>query len=333
MGDISLRLCNPGPMTAPGPESLPLDRFDELAVFVQIAEAGSLTAAARRLGVPKSTVSRALARLEDALGTALVRRQSRGPALTDQGRQLAALAAPHVAGLRDAALALGRGVEEPYGTLRVTAPVDIAQVVIGPILPAFQARYPRVAIEVDVALRYVDLVGEGFDAALRVSTRPLPSSTLVARKVASIEIGLYAGTTYLARRDSPRRVEDLAAHDHVLFQPQRGRAKLTLEGRSRQEITVQGRLGGNDFFFLREAIVAGAGIGPLPWFVARSELESGRLQRVLPAIGVKSASVYWVQPPARPTPRKLEAFRDFVLEHAPRLLVPPAENPRVLARK
>jgi DNA-binding transcriptional LysR family regulator len=333
MGDISLRLCNPGPMATSSPDSLPLDRFDELAVFVEIAEAGSLTAAARRLGVPKSTVSRALSRLEGALGTALVRRLSRGPALTEQGRQLAALAAPHVAGLRDAALALGRAVEEPYGTLRVTAPVDIAQVVLGPILPAFLARYPSVGIEVDLTHRYVDVVGEGFDAALRVSTRPLPSSTLLARKIAPIDIGLYAGTTYLARREPPRRLEDLALHEHVLFQPQRGRAKLVLEGRGRGEVTVQGRIGGNDFFFLREAIVAGAGIGPLPWFVARSEIESGRLQRVLPSIGLKSASVFWVQPPTRPMPRKLEAFRDFVLEHAARLLVPPPENPRVAARK
>jgi DNA-binding transcriptional LysR family regulator len=321
-------------MPRSAPESLPLDRFDELAVFVEIAEAGSLTAAARRLGVPKSTVSRALSRLEAALGAPLVRRPSRVPALTEQGRQLAALAAPHVAGLRDAALSLGRAIEEPYGTLRVTAPVDIAQIVLGPILPAFLARYPSVGVEVDLTLRYVDIASEGFDAALRVSTRPLPSSTLLARKIAAIDIRLYAATTYLARREPPRRLEDLAAHDHVLFQPQRGRAKLALEGRGRgRDVTVRGRLGGNDFFFLREAIVNGGGIGPLPWFVARSEVEAGRLQRVLPSIGLKSASVFWVQPPTRPAPRKLEAFREFVLEHAARVLVAPPENPRVTSRK
>jgi DNA-binding transcriptional LysR family regulator len=306
-------------------EGLPLDRLDELGVFVEIAEAGSVTAAARRLGVPKSTVSRALSRLEGALGVSLVRRKTRGPVLTEQGRQLAGLAGPHVAGLRDAALALGQDAEEPYGTLRISAPVDIGQVVLGSLLPAFAARYPNVAVEADLTLRFVDLVGEGFDGALRVSTRPLPSSSLVARTIAPVEIRLYAGATYLARRAAPRRVSDLAQHEHVLFQPLQGRAKLAVDGGGRAaEIPVRGRVGGNDFTFLREAIVAGAGIGPLPWFVARNDVESGRLKRVLPALRLKSAAVYWVQPPLRPTPRKVLALRDFLVEHAPRMLVPPA---------
>jgi DNA-binding transcriptional LysR family regulator len=303
-------------------QGLPLDRLDELGVFVEIAEAGSVTAAARRLGVPKSTVSRALVRLEAALGVSLVRRQARAPVLTEHGRQLARLAGPHVAGLRDAALALGQSGEEPYGTLRISAPVDIGQVVLGSLLPAFTARYPNVAVETDLTLRFVDLAGEGFDGALRVSTRPLPSSSLLARPIAPVEIRLYAGATYLARRAAPRRAGDLESHDHVLFQPLQGRAKLELERGG--PIPVRGRVGGNDFTFLREAIVAGAGIGPLPWFVARRDVESGRLKRVLPAVRLKSAAVHWVQPPLRPTPRKVLALRDFLLEHAPRMLVPPA---------
>jgi DNA-binding transcriptional LysR family regulator len=304
-------------------EPLAEGRFDELAVFVEIASAGSLTGAARRLGVPKSTVSRALARLEASLGVMLVRRTRRGHALTEHGQHLAARAAPHVAGLRDAALALGNDVEEPFGVLRISAPVDIGQVVLGPLLPRFCARYPGVSVEVDLSLRYVDLVEEGFDGALRVSTRPLPSSSLLARKVGPIDLRLYAGSTYLARRDPPRRADELAEHEHVLFSPRRGRAKLEIEGRGRPEISVQGKLGGNDFFFVREAIVAGAGIGPLPWFVASRDVEAGRLQRVLPNLRMKSASVYWVEPPARPAPRKLEVLRAFLLEHAPRLLVEP----------
>jgi DNA-binding transcriptional LysR family regulator len=304
---------------------LPLDRLDELGVFVEIAEAGSVTAAARRLGVPKSTVSRALTRLEASLGVSLVRRQTRGHALTEQGRQLAGLAAPHVAGLRDAAHALGHDAEEPYGLLRISAPVDLGQAVLGSLLPAFAARYPNVAVEVDMSLRFVDLLTEGFDGALRVSSRPLPSSSLLARRIAPVEIRLYAGATYLARREAPRRATDLAGHEHVLFQPLQGGAKLTLEGRGRgSEIAVRGRIGGNDFSFLREAIVAGAGIGPLPWFVAKADVEAGRLRRVLPALRLKSAAVYWVQAPDKPTPQKVLALRDFLVERAPRMLVPPS---------
>jgi DNA-binding transcriptional LysR family regulator len=304
-------------------EPLAESRFDELAVFVEIANAGSLTSAARRLGVPKSTVSRALARLEASLGVLLVRRTRRGHALTEHGQRLAVRAAPHVAGLRDAALALGDDLEEPAGALRISAPVDVGQVVLGPLLPQFCARYPAVSVEVDLSLRYVDLVEEGFDAALRVSTRPLPSSSLVAKKIGPIDLRLYAGSSYLARHDAPRRVEDLAEHESVLFSPRRGRAKLEVEGRSKSELSLRGRLGGNDFFFVREAIVAGAGIGPLPWFVASRDVEAGRLQRVLPNLRMKSASVYWLEAPARPAPRKLEVLREFVLEHAPRLLTDP----------
>ncbi len=308
-------------MNGPNPPNLPEGRFDELAVFVEIASAGSLTAAARRLGVPKSTVSRALARLEASLGVMLVRRTRRGHMLTEHGQLLATRAAPHVAGLRDAALALGRDLEEPFGSLRISAAVDVGQVLLGPLLPQFCARYPGVSVEADLSLRYVDLIEEGFDAALRVATRSMPSSSLRVRRLGPIDLRLYAGASYLARRDPPRRAEELAEHDHVMFQPRRGRAKLELEGRGKSEVTVQGRLGGNDFFFIREALVAGAGIGPLPWFVANRDVDAGRLLRVLPNLRLKSASVYWVEPPTSPVPRKLSALREFLFERAPRLLV------------
>jgi DNA-binding transcriptional LysR family regulator len=300
------------------------ERFDELAVFVEMASAGSLTAAARRLGVPKSTVGRALARLQADLGASLVRRASRGHVLTEAGQQLAALAAPHVGGLRDAMLAVGGGQQEPFGTLRLTAPVDVGHVVLGPLLPVLLQRYPRLHVELELSLRMVDLVGEGFDAAVRVSGKPLASSSLVARRLATIEMHLYASPTYAARRELPRNPEALAAHDHVLFQPQQGKARLRLVSRAGTvEQEVRGRLGGNDFLFLREAIVAGAGIGPLPWFIARQAVEAGRLLRVLPAYGLRGATVYFVYPPQRPVPRKTAALHAFLADHAPALMLAP----------
>jgi DNA-binding transcriptional LysR family regulator len=218
--------------------------------------------------VPKSTVSRALARLEEALAAALVRRLSRGPALTEQGRQLAALAAPHIAGLRDAALALGQAVEEPYGTLRVTAPVDIAQVVLGPLMPAFLARYPRVGVEVDLTLRYVDLIGEGTVRAARARgpCRRRPCSRAGSRR----RDRLCAGTTYLARRG--RVGSKISPAITCCFS--RSAARQLALAAAGVPGSVQGGLGGNDFFFLREAIMPGR-IGPLPWFVARTESRPG----------------------------------------------------------
>lgn len=297
-------------------------RFDELAVFTEVASAGSIAAAAKNLGVPKSTVGRALSRVERDLGVALVRRMARGPALTEQGRTLASLATPHIAGLRDATMAMGRNVTEPYGTLRVTAPVDIGQLVLGPIAATFIARYPRVRLDVDLSLRMVDLASENFDAALRVSASTLPSSSLVARRLAKLDLGLYASSSYLARRPAPKAPRDLTRHDHVIFQGRDGRNVLTLEGPTgTSRVTVEGRLQANEFFFLREALAADAGIGPLPVFVAKPDVEAGRLRRVLPSYRLAGATAYLLHPPARPLPRKLEVFRDFLLETAPPLFV------------
>lgn len=299
-------------------------RFDELAVFVEVAESGSIAAAARRLGVPKSTVGRALARVEADLGVPLVRRMVRGPALTEQGLTLATLASPHVAGLRDATMAMGRAVTEPYGTLRVTAAVDIGQALLAPLAAAFTERYPHVRLEVDLTARLVDLTTEGYDAAIRVWSRRPPSSSLVAKRLAQLDLGLYAGRPYLERREPPKRPEDLTRHDHVLFRGLAGHALLVLEGRAgTSRVRVEGRVDGNDFFFVREAIAAGAGIGPLPWFVASADVQAGRLQRILPTHRLAGTTAYFVHPPARPASRKLDTFRAFVVEHAPRLLSPP----------
>jgi DNA-binding transcriptional LysR family regulator len=303
-----------------------LERFDELAVFVEIASSGSVTAAAQRLGVPKSTVSRALRRLETALGTSLVRRMAHGGhTLTEHGQRLATLAGPHVAGLRDAALSLERSGVEPFGTIKITAPLDLGLAVLGPYLPSLAARHPALRIDVDLTPRMVDLVREGFDAALRVSTRALAPSTLVAKKLATIGMELYASPAYLARRDAPKKPEDLAMHDYVLFMPLKGKNVLRLDGRSkaeRCEVEVTGRLGTNDLMFVREAVVAGAGIGGLPSFVARELVASGRLVRLLPSYAFMGAKVYFVHPPVRPLPAKIIVLRDFLQEVVPRALLP-----------
>lgn len=303
--------------------SLDRIRLDELAVFVEVAATGSLAAAARRLGVPKSTVGRAVARIEHDFGVALVRRMARGPSLTEAGQRVAAIAAPHVGALRDLSAAIESRSEEVYGTLRVTAPADVGTLVLGPLVAAFVAQHPRVHVELDLSMRVVDLVREGFDAAIRIARRRLPSSSLVAQRLARLDLGLYAGATYAARRALPKKPEDLPEHEHALFDGRRGRSTLWLESpKSSARVTVRGRTSANDFFFLREAIAAGVGIGPLPRFVARSELAAGRLVRVLPDFSLAGSTAYFVHPPMRPIEPKLRAFRAFVLDQAPSLLAP-----------
>lgn len=297
-------------------------RLDELRVLVTVAEAGSLTAAAHRLGVPKSTVGRAIARIEADLGVSLVRRMARGAALTEAGLVLANRSAPHVAALRDATAALGREASEAYGLLRLTAPADVGTHLIAPLLPGFLTRHPRVRVEVEHTLRVVDLAREGFDLAIRLTLGRLPPSRLLARRLARMNLALYAGTSYAARRDLPKHVDDLARHDLVVFSP--GGPTLALEGpKGKVKLPVQGRAACNDFFFLREAIAAGVGIGPLPWFLASRELAAGRITRVLPDYRAAGGTAYLVYPPAKPLAPKLVHFCAHLFEHVPRLIAPP----------
>jgi DNA-binding transcriptional LysR family regulator len=296
--------------------------LDELGVLVVVAETGSLSASAKLLGVPKSTVGRAIARIEAELGVSLVRRMAQGPALTDAGLVLATRAAPHVAALRDATLALSQESSEVYGLLRVTSPADVGAHLIAPLLPKFLARYPRLNIEIEQTLRVADLVRERFDLAIRVTLGRLPPSALIARKLARMNLALYAATSYAARRDLPRHPEELLKHDNVVFYP--GGNVLALEGpKGNVKVTVPQRAAANDFFFLREAIAAGVGIGPLPWFLARHELEAGRITRVLPDYRASGGTAYLVYPPAKPLQPKLVHFCAHLLEHVPRLTAQP----------
>lgn len=308
----------------PATDRAPRVRFDELAMFVEVAEAGSLAAAARRLGVPRSTVGRALARLEADLGAVLVTRAAGPSALTEPGRALLARAAPHVTALRDVTAAIAREEQDIHGTLRITAPGDLAQIVLAPLVATFLARHPGVSVEIDASLRMVDLAAEGFDLALRVAQRALAPSSLVAQKLARLYLGLFASPTYLAVRGAPRRTEDLDAHDHVLLFGRHGRGTLALEGpRGHVRVAVRGRATANDFGYMRELIAGGAGIGPLPWHQASADVATGRLARVLPDHRLSGTTAYMVHLPLRPLPAKTAAFKRMLLTATPRLLVEP----------
>lgn len=296
-------------------------RLDELDVLVEVAESGSLSAAAKRLNVPKSTVGRAIRRIEEDLGVALVRRMSKGPALTESGRLLADMAAPHIAALRDAPAALGRGASEAYGLLRITTLPDLAALILAPLLPGFLARHPRVRPELVFSRRTVDLVREGFDVAIRASvTASLPSSALIAKKLGPNNIALYASAQYAARRELPNHPQELREHDNVVFFPNDA-AEYHLKGpKGLTKVQVPGRVSGDDFFFVREAVLAGLGIGALPTFMATQDLAAGRLVRVLPDYQSALGALYVMYPPAKPLPPKVTAFTNYVREHAPRLL-------------
>jgi DNA-binding transcriptional LysR family regulator len=298
-------------------------RLEELRMLVEVAEAGSLSAAAKKLRVPKSTVGRAVRRIEEDLGVALVRRMTKGPVLTEPGRVLADMAAPHIAALRDAPAALGRTASEAYGLLRIATLSDVGALVLAPLLPGFLARHPRVRPEVTLGLPSVDLAREGFDVGVRVGmAASLPSSSLVARRLGPVNIAFYASPNYAARRELPKRLRDLHEHDTVGFFPGDANVFSITTPKGTAKLELRPNVSGNDFFFVREAIVAGLGVGMLPWFAARHELAAGRVVRVLPDHQMALGTLYVVHPPAKPLPPKVRAFTSHLLEHVPRLLAP-----------
>jgi DNA-binding transcriptional LysR family regulator len=289
-------------------------QLDDLGVFVRVVEHKSMSSAARRLGVPKSTVSRAIARLEDGLRVRLFQRTTRSLAPTDAGQALYAEVLPHVDALRAATSVLTSENEVPRGLLRITAPNDLGTLLLAEIVARFVQRHPEVTVDVVLTSQTVDLVAEGIDLAVRAGV--LRDSSLVARKIADAELQLYASPTYLARRGTPRTLPELATHDTILFRAKNGRARWTLECKSEKgSVDVKGSLTADDFAFLLGAAVSGAGIAMLPRFTADAELRAGRLVRVLATHAARSAgAIYVVHASSKHVPRKVSAFRDFLIE-------------------
>jgi DNA-binding transcriptional LysR family regulator len=282
-----------------------------LTVFEAVARTSSFSAAARELGMPKSSASRAVARLEADLGVQLLFRTTRQVSLSAAGTELYDRVTPLLASVKAALGELPEREEAPSGTLRVTAPVDLGVLFLAVVATRYAARYPSVSLDLHLTGRVVDLVGEGFDVALRVAPR-LADSTLVVRKAAPVVLQLYASPLYLARRGTPRTEAELAGHDWVVFRsgPQRLRVPAPREAPA----VPRGRIACDDLLFVRDAVRAGAGVALLPAFLADADVVAGTLVRIVPRLERHAGWLHIVTPAAKHVPRKVTAFRDLVLE-------------------
>lgn len=278
-----------------------------LRTFIAVAETTSFSKAAVRLGVPRPTVSRAIARLEETLGTRLLQRTTRHVALSTAGAAVYERVAPKLQALRCAIADVPELEDQPQGRVRVSVAVDIGVAVLAEIAARFIARYPGIDLEVSLSNRMVDLVAERFDAALRVSMRRLDDSTLSAKSLGPFALQLYASSDYLARRGTPKSPKDLDKHDWIRF---RDVEEVRLQGPDgKTTVKRQGRLQCDEMFFLREATRAGAGLGLLPSFLATPDLVL-----VLPRWSTPSGSLWFVTPSARQLPRRVAVLREFLLE-------------------
>lgn len=290
--------------------------LNDILVFASVVQAGSFTAAARVLSMPKSTVSRKVLELEERLGSRLLQRTTRKLSLTDVGRTYYEHAARIVNEVEEAERAVSLLAQEPRGLLRVTAPLNFG--FIGPLVAAFLARYPEVQLELVCTDRVVDLVEERFDVGIRAGS--LADSTLIVRPLGSARRFLVASRAYLQKRGRPKAPEELEQHDCMLFGAGADRALYRLtDGARSVELSVRARLSVNDSDMLHAAAIAGLGITLLPIFSCAEDLRERRLERVLRDWNAPPTPIAAVYPSTRHLSPKVKAF----VEHLHAQMTPP----------
>jgi LysR family transcriptional regulator AphB len=288
--------------------------LNDTAAFVAVGRARSFTRAAERLGVPKGTVSRQVARLERHLGARLLQRTTRSVALTDVGRAYYERCLHAVDAIADAERLVADVTGTVTGTLRVATSSDFARDWLAQWLPELRQRHPGLRLELEISQRRVDLIAENIDVALR-GGGPMDDSGLVARKLASSGLVFCATPAYLRRRGSPRTIEELASHECLTMHRPGGSTRWRLTGPSGPvDVDLRGWLAVNELGVLREAVRQGLGIGLCESMSVKSDLRSRKLRRVLPNYALAGGALWAVYPSTHHLSPKVRAFVDFLAE-------------------
>ena len=287
-----------------------MDRLSSLQAFVRVAETGSFSEAARRLRSSKSAVSRQVSALEAELGARLLHRTTRSLTLTEAGRGYFERAARILADLDEADRSVSALQTAPRGRLRVNAPMSFGFLHLAPAIPDFLSRYPEVEIDMIMNDRFVDLVDEGFDVAVRIGH--LEDSSLVARRLAPIRRVVCASPAYLAARGTPASPDELKMHACLCYSnvPREWRF-VAADGRP-WPVEVKGPLSANNGDALRIAALKGVGMINQPTFIVGGDLQTGELVSVLADFVPQDLSLHAVYPHSRHLSPKVRAFVDFL---------------------
>ena len=283
-----------------------------MAIFARVVEERSFSAAARRLGLSKSMVSKEVTRLEQALGARLLNRTTRKLSLTEIGAAFYEPCDRILQEAHEAELLVGRLHAEPRGVLRLTAPVAFGTLHVAPALPEFLAQYPDVRIDLTIGDRQLDLADEGLDLAIRIA-RVLPDN-LAARRLAPINRVVCAAPAYFDRHGIPRRPQDLARHNCLVYTHANPDSQWRFRsGKGEDVVPVQGNLTLNDDEALWQATLGGLGIALLPTFIVGKDLQSGRLQAVLGEHVPTERNLHALYLPNRHLSAKVRVFIDFLV--------------------
>ena len=289
-----------------------MDRLAALEAFVRVAETQSFSEAARRMRVGKSVVSREIAALEAELGVRLINRTTRSLSLTDAGRGYFERAQRILADLEDANRAVSEHGESPRGRLRVSAPLSFGFLHLAPALAEFVALYPDVQVDAALNDRFVDLVNEGFDVAVRIGS--LDDSRLIARKLAPARRVVCASPKYLDARGRPETPDDLTGHDCLINTniPLGREWRFERPDGSPWPVNVSGRIRFDNGDAVRVCAANGLGLASLPSFIVGADLQSGALVSLLEPFLPQGVNINAVYPHARHLSSAVRAFVDFL---------------------
>lgn len=289
-----------------------MDRFSEIRAFVTVAEQGSFVAASERLGLSRAMVTKLVSALEARLGVRLMHRTTRRLSLTAEGESYLGEASALLGELDALDARLSQGATRPAGRLRVTAPVSFGQRFLGAAVTEFHRQHPDIDIELSLNDRRVDLVEEGYDLALRITR--MGDSSLIARKLVSVSDVVCVAPSYLERRGTPQRPEDLTIHNCLIYTltDQAGSWGFRDAGGAESRVRVQGSLRANNGDLLLDAAINGLGITLQPRFLLTDALARGQLVQILTEYRWMDLDLYAVYPVRRYVPGKVRVFVDFL---------------------
>lgn len=291
-----------------------MDSLTDIAVFARVVECGSFTAAAERLSLSKSVVSKYVTRLEERLGARLLNRTTRRLSLTEIGRAFYQRSQQGLREIEEAEAEVSLLQGEPRGILRINAPMSFGVMHLAPAIPDFLERYPELQVDIHFDDRKVDVIEEGFDVSVRISE--LADSSLVARRIGPCLHTVVAAPEYLQRYGTPLSPEDLHKHSIVSYQYQDSAQQwefMDSEGKSTM-VPVNGAIQMNNSMAMREAVINGAGIMRTPTFVVGDDISRGRLHPLLNNFKTLELSIYAVYPQRRHLSPKVRAYVDFLVE-------------------
>jgi DNA-binding transcriptional LysR family regulator len=291
-----------------------MDRFKEMELLVQVAETGSLGRAAQALGLSNPAASRTLAALESRLGARLVERNTRRLYLTSDGRAFYERARAILTELEDAEAAVNATALNPTGVLRVSASLSFAMQQIAPRLGKYHQLYPNVRVHVEAANRYLDMIDNGIDVAIRTRETE-PDSNITIRRLATTRRLLVASPGYLAARGAPRAPGDVGAHDLLIYVYANRPDELRLSrGPETRVVTVQGLLESNDGQVLRAAALEGLGILVQPSYIVYDDIVAGRLVPVLNDWDLPRLQINIAYPNRKHLSARVRSFIDFMVD-------------------